>query len=288
MRIITFEHKNMIGAGVLTPDHQIIVKAEGKDALNAVRHFIESGEDIATWQGGKASLSLDEVQLLAPIPVPARNIFCVGLNYYDHAEEYSKSDFDKSDKPAIPSVPVFFTKATTSVIGPDAPVRSSLDPTQSVDYECELCFIMSKTAHQVRKADAFDYIFGYTLLNDVTSRTLQQQHNQWFLGKSLDSFAPMGPSIVTRDELPALDHLYISTTINGEVRQKSPISNLIFDIPTLIETLTATMTLLPGDIIATGTPDGVGLGFKPPKFLKPGDIMTVACDGIGELTNPVI
>lgn len=288
MRIITFEHKNMIGAGVLTPDHQIIVKDEGKDAHNAVRHFVESGEDIATWQGGKASLSLDEVQLLAPIPVPARNIFCVGLNYYDHAEEYSKSDFDKSDKPAIPSVPVFFTKATTSVIGPDAPVRSSLDPTQSVDYECELCFIMSKTAHQVRKADAFDYIFGYTLLNDVTSRTLQQQHNQWFLGKSLDSFAPMGPSIVTRDELPALDHLYISTTINGEVRQKSPISNLIFDIPTLIETLTATMTLLPGDIIATGTPVGVGLGFKPPKFLKPGDMMTVACDGIGELTNPVI
>ena len=288
MRIVTFEHNNKIGAGVLTSDHHIIVKADGDDAINAVRNFIESGKDIQAWQGGEASLSLDEVQLLAPIPVPARNIFCVGLNYYDHAEEYRASDFDQSDKPALPSAPVFFTKATTSVIGPDAPVRSSLDPTHSVDYECELCFVMGKSAHRVRKADAFDYIFGYTLLNDVTSRTLQQQHNQWFLGKSLDSFAPMGPAIVTKDELPELGPLSISTTINGELRQKSTLSNLIFDIPTLIETLTATMTLLPGDIIATGTPVGVGLGFKPPKFLKPGDIMTVACDGIGTLTNPVI
>jgi len=288
MRLVTFEHNNNIGAGMLTPDHRIIVKAAGEDAINAVRRLIESGADIKAWQDGEASLALNEVRLLAPIPIPARNIFCVGLNYHDHAEEYSKSDFDQSDKPAIPSVPVIFTKATTSVIGPNTPVRSMLDPTKSVDYECELCFVMGKTAHQVSKADAFDYIFGYTLLNDVTSRTLQQQHNQWFLGKSLDSFAPMGPSLVTKDELPELDHLSISTTVNGEIRQKSTISNLIFDIPTLIETLSATMTLLPGDIIATGTPVGVGLGFKPPKFLQPGDLVTVACDGIGELTNPIV
>jgi len=187
----------------------------------------------------------------------------------------------------VPSVPVIFTKATTSVIGPNAPILSAMDPTDSVDYECELCFVISKKAHKVTKADCFDYIFGYTILNDVTARYLQQRHNQWFLGKSLDSFAPMGPSIVTIDEIGDITTSTISTTVNGELRQQAKIADLIFDIPTLMETLTATMTLLPGDIIATGTPVGVGLGFKPPKFLKAGDLVSVAVDSIGTLTNPV-
>ena len=287
MRLITCKYNGVTIAGVLADD-QVIVKAEGDDAIYAVRQMIEQEQGATPWLGGDATIPLNAVKLLAPIPEPRRNIFCVGLNYHDHAKEYHASDFDKSDKPAIPSAPVIFTKATTSVIGPDAPIRSDLDYSKSVDYECELCVVVKKTAHQVKAAAAEDYIFGYTLLNDVTARQIQQDHNQWFLGKSLDSFAPMGPAIVTPDELPDMGSRQISTTVNDELRQQSTLSQLIFDIPTLIETLTKTMTLLPGDIIATGTPVGVGLGFTPPKFLKAGDHVTVSFDGIGDLSNPVI
>ena len=287
MKLITFRHTGTVKAGVLADNDRIIVKDEGPDAAYAVRNLIESETGTTSWQGGVASLDLSEVELLAPIPDPRRNIFCVGKNYYAHAKEFNDSGFDSSTKEEVPSVPVIFTKATTSVIGPNAPILSAMDPTDSVDYECELCFVISKKAHKVTNADCFDYIFGYTILNDVTARYLQQRHNQWFLGKSLDSFAPMGPSIVTSDEIGDITAATISTTVNGEVRQQAKIADLIFDIPTLMETLTATMTLLPGDIIATGTPVGVGLGFKPPKFLKAGDTVSVAVDSIGTLTNPV-
>ena len=287
MKLITFRHNGAVKAGVLTNNDRIIVKDDGPDAAYAVRRLIEGETGVGGWQGGEASLDLSDVELLAPIPDPRRNIFCVGKNYYAHAKEFNDSGFDSSTKEEVPSVPVIFTKATTSVIGPNAPILSAMDPTDSVDYECELCFVISKKAHKVTKADCFDYIFGYTILNDVTARYLQQRHNQWFLGKSLDSFAPMGPSIVTIDEIGDITTSTISTTVNGELRQQAKIADLIFDIPTLMETLTATMTLLPGDIIATGTPVGVGLGFKPPKFLKAGDLVSVAVDSIGTLTNPV-
>ena len=287
MKLITFRHNGTVKAGVLTNNDRIIVKDDGPDAAYAVRRLIEGETGVGGWQGGEASLDLSDVELLAPIPDPRRNIFCVGKNYYAHAKEFNDSGFDSSTKEEVPSVPVIFTKATTSVIGPNASILSAMDPTDSVDYECELCFVISKKAHKVTKADCFDYIFGYTILNDVTARYLQQRHNQWFLGKSLDSFAPMGPSIVTIDEIGDITTSTISTTVNGELRQQAKIADLIFDIPTLIETLTATMTLLPGDIIATGTPVGVGLGFKPPKFLKAGDLVSVAVDSIGTLTNPV-
>ncbi|MDA0332992.1 MAG: fumarylacetoacetate hydrolase family protein [Proteobacteria bacterium] len=287
MKLITFRHNGTVKAGVLTNNDRIIVKDDGPDAAYAVRRLIEGETGVGGWQGGEASLDLSDVELLAPIPDPRRNIFCVGKNYYAHAKEFNDSGFDSSTKEEVPSVPVIFTKATTSVIGPNASILSAMDPTDSVDYECELCFVISKKAHKVTKADCFDYIFGYTILNDVTARYLQQRHNQWFLGKSLDSFAPMGPSIVTIDEIGDITTSTISTTVNGELRQQAKIADLIFDIPTLMETLTATMTLLPGDIIATGTPVGVGLGFKPPKFLKAGDLVSVAVDSIGTLTNPV-
>jgi len=287
MKLITFRHNGTVKAGVLVDNDLIVVKDEGPDAAYAVQHLIESETGVSSWEGGEPSLGLSDVELLAPIPEPRRNIFCVGKNYYAHAKEFNDSGFDSSTKEEVPTVPVIFTKATTSVIGPNAPILSAMDPTDSVDYECELCFVISKKAHKVTKADCFDYIFGYTILNDVTARYLQQRHNQWFLGKSLNSFAPMGPSIVTIDEIGDITASTISTTVNGEVRQQAKIADLIFDIPTLMETLTATMTLLPGDIIATGTPVGVGLGFKPPKFLKAGDIVSVKVDSIGTLTNPV-
>jgi 2-keto-4-pentenoate hydratase/2-oxohepta-3-ene-1,7-dioic acid hydratase in catechol pathway len=288
MKLITFCHNSQVKAGTLVDGNKIIVKDDGPNAVNALRHLIEGERGIRQWEGGNPSLDLMDVELLAPIPELRRNIFCVGKNYYAHAKEFNDSGFDSSTAEEVPSVPVIFTKATTAVIGPNAPIISSMDPTNSVDYECELCFVISKQAHKVSKIDAFKYIFGYTILNDVTARYLQQRHNQWFLGKSLDSFAPMGPSIVTIDELVDVGCSTISTTVNGELRQGAKIADLIFDIPTLMETLTATMTLLPGDIIATGTPAGVGLGFSPPKFLKSGDVVNIKIDGIGCLTNPVI
>lgn len=288
MKLITFYHNSQVKAGTLVDGDKIIVKDDGPNAVNALRHLIEGERGIRQWEGGNPSLDLIDVELLAPIPELRRNIFCVGKNYYAHAKEFNDSGFDSSTAEEVPSVPVIFTKATTAVIGPNAPIISSMDPTNSVDYECELCFVISKQAHKVSKIDAFKYIFGYTILNDVTARYLQQRHNQWFLGKSLDSFAPMGPSIVTIDELVDVGCSTISTTVNRELRQEAKIADLIFDIPTLMETLTATMTLLPGDIIATGTPAGVGLGFSPPKFLKSGDVVNIKIDGIGCLTNPVI
>ena len=288
MKLITFYHNSQVKAGTLVDGDKIIVKDDGPNAVNALRHLIEGERGIRQWEGGNPSLDLIDVELLAPIPELRRNIFCVGKNYYAHAKEFNDSGFDSSTAEEVPSVPVIFTKATTAVIGPNAPIISSMDPTNSVDYECELCFVISKQAHKVSKIDAFKYIFGYTILNDVTARYLQQRHNQWFLGKSLDSFAPMGPSIVTIDELVDVGCSTISTTVNRELRQEAKIADLIFDIPTLMETLTATMTLLPGDIIATGTPAGVGLGFSPPKFLKSGDVVNIKIEGIGCLTNPVI
>ena len=287
MKLITFYHNSQVKAGTLVDGDKIIVKDDGPNAVNALRHLIEGERGVRQWEGGNPSLDLMDVELLAPIPELRRNIFCVGKNYYAHAKEFNDSGFDSSTAEEVPSVPVIFTKATTAVIGPNAPIISSMDPTNSVDYECELCFVISKQAHKVSKIDAFKYIFGYTILNDVTARYLQQRHNQWFLGKSLDSFAPMGPSIVTIDELVDVGCSTISTTVNGELRQEAKIADLIFDIPTLMETLTATMTLLPGDIIATGTPAGVGLGFSPPKFLKSGDVVNIKIDGIGCLTNPI-
>ena len=288
MKLITFRHNEKVKAGVQTDNDMVIIKDESPGARNAIRNFIESEQPISSWDNGKSAINLDEIELLAPIPEPRRNIFCVGKNYFAHAKEFNNSGFDSSTKEEVPSVPVIFTKATTAVTGPNAPIISSNDPTNSVDYECELCFIVKKKAHKVSKAQAFEYIFGYTILNDVTSRHLQKKNNQWFLGKSLDSFAPLGPAIISADAIPEITDATISTLVNGELRQKAKIADLIFDIPTLMETLTATMTLLPGDIVATGTPAGVGLGFEPPKFLKAGDSVTISVDGIGVLTNPVI
>ena len=184
--------------------------------------------------------------------------------------------------------PIIFTKSMTSLIGPDDAIDTSIDPTGTVDYEGELGVVISKTARRVAKNDWQDYVFGYVIINDVTSRELQKKHNQWTIGKGLDTFGPMGPYIVTKDEIDDLPSMQIQTLVNDEVRQQAEVRDLIFDIPTLIETLTLTGTLLAGDIIATGTPVGVGIGFSPPKFLKSGDNVTINITGLGSLTNPVI
>jgi 2-keto-4-pentenoate hydratase/2-oxohepta-3-ene-1,7-dioic acid hydratase in catechol pathway len=232
-------------------------------------------------------LPMSEVRLLAPLPRPPRNIFCVGKNYHEHAKEFANSGFDATAKEVVPEAPVVFSKPPSSVIGPGAPIPSHLDPTNSVDYEGELAVIIGRGGRGIKSADAFEHVFGYTIVNDVTARTLQQRHRQWVLGKGIDGFCPMGPAIVTADEIPDPTRLRVRTWVNGEIRQDEAVSALIFDIPTLIETISAGITLEPGDVIATGTPYGVGIGYTPPKFLKPGDTVRVEIENVGVLENPV-
>jgi len=226
--------------------------------------------------------------LLAPIPHPARNIFCVGKNYHEHAEEFHRSGFDASaGKDAIPEFPIIFTKASTTVIATGEAIPSMLDPTNSVDYEGELAVVIGPGGRGISRSDAMQHVFGYTIVNDVTSRMLQSRHKQWFIGKNLDGFCPMGPIVVTADEVPDPGSLRLQTFVNGEARQDTYVRQLIFDIPSLIEILSATMTLMPGDIIATGTCAGVGIGFDPPRFLHKGDSVRVEISGIGFIENPV-
>jgi len=253
--------------------------AAGAAALDKARQAVA---------GERGQLPLESVRLLAPFPRPAKNILCVGKNYFEHAREFHQSGFDASaGKDAIPEVPIIFTKWPNSVTGPGDAIPSANDPTRSVDYEGELTVVIGAVARNVKKADAFKHVYGYTIVNDVTARTLQHRHKQWFLGKSLDGFCPMGPCLLTADEVPDVTRLQLQTRVNGELRQNAPVSDLIFDIPTLIEAISALMTLEPGDLIATGTCAGVGIGFNPPKYLKRGDVVAVTIEPIGTLSNPV-
>lgn len=288
MRIVTFQMADGLGAGYLQGD-EVVVCVEGPEASTAVLRLIEGGaQALAGWQaGGLRRVPADAVRLLAPIPSPRRNIFCVGKNYYAHAAEFHNSGFDSSAKEEVPTLPVIFTKPTTSVCGPGDVVRGSLDPTASVDYEVELGVVIGTRCFQVPKDRAYQHVFGYVIVNDVTSRELQRQHNQWVIGKGIDTFCPMGPWIATADEVGEVTQMELTTRINGDLRQRALVSDLIFDIPTLIETMSRTMTLLPGDIIATGTPVGVGIGFKPPRYLSAGDVMRLEISHLGVLENVI-
>ncbi|MFN2461061.1 MAG: fumarylacetoacetate hydrolase family protein [Candidatus Velthaea sp.] len=232
--------------------------------------------------------SAAEIVLRAPFPAPVRTIVCVGKNYRDHAAEFHGSGFDATaGATAIPDVPIIFVKHPSCVIGPGDAIVAANDPAATVDYEGELAVIVGEPAFRVKRENAFAHVYAYTILNDVTSRALQSKHKQWFVGKSVDTFCPMGPYLVTADEVPDVTALRLRTYVNGELRQNAVIADLIFDIPNLIETLSATTRLQTGDIIATGTPAGVGIGFTPPKYLQPGDVVRVSIDGLGELQNPV-
>ena len=288
MRLITFEMDGGLAAGFIDGEDAVAC-VTGPEAWTAVLDLIREGRKARDgWSTSPGRrVPLGEVRLLSPIPAPARDIFCVGKNYFAHAAEFHSSGFDSSGKEEVPSHPVVFTKATTSVCGPGDIVKGSLDPTHSVDYEGELGVVIGKRCFQVPKDEAYDHVFGYLVVNDVTSRELQKQHNQWVIGKGVDTFCPMGPWIATADEVGDVAALELVTEINGEERQRAEVSDLIFDIPTLIETMSQTMTLLPGDIIATGTPVGVGIGFTPPKYLMAGDRMRVSITGLGALENEI-
>jgi len=294
MHFVTFVKNNKTNVGIIESNDTLIdLSFYSPEIPNDLNQIIESNslekiKNIKKNPKAESIVNNKDVTILAPIPVPRRDIICVGLNYHDHAKEFQSSGYDtNTSKKAAPDHPIIFTKATTSVIGSGESIPSKNDPTNSIDYEGELGLVIGKRSRNIKKADAYGIIFGYTIINDVTARDLQNLHKQWFLGKSPDGFCPMGPAIVTADEIPDATKLKLVTKVNGEVRQDAVVSDLIFDIPTLIETITSTMTLIPGDIIATGTPVGVGIGFNPPKFMKSGDKVSVAISGLGELNNNV-
>ncbi|MBU6248084.1 MAG: fumarylacetoacetate hydrolase family protein [Xanthomonadaceae bacterium] len=248
--------------------------------------LIREGIATATPSVMRPTLTWAEVALLPPIQRPPRDLICVGKNYRKHAHEFADSGFDTDNGPAVPEHPVVFSKSAGAVIGAGESIVYPEGLSDALDYEAELAVVIGRSGRRIPRAQAFSHVFGYTIVNDVTARDWQQRHGQWFLGKSFDTFCPIGPVLVTADELDP-SALAICCWVNGELRQNANTRDLIFDIPTLIETISAGMTLQPGDIIATGTPAGVGAGFKPPRFLRRGDEVAIEIEGIGRLVNDV-
>jgi 2-keto-4-pentenoate hydratase/2-oxohepta-3-ene-1,7-dioic acid hydratase in catechol pathway len=226
-----------------------------------------------------------EVTLLAPIPRPNKNVFCVGRNYMDHVHE---GDRMFARDPSIPTVPNFFSKAPTTVVGPDAEVRWPSKVTQAFDYEIELGVIIGKAGRDIPREKAMEHVFGYTIINDVTARDLQKTHVQWFKGKTLDTTCPMGPWIVDAEEIGDPKSMELTFLLNGEQRQHASTAQMIFDVPAILESLSAGLTLEPGDVIASGTPSGVGFGMDPKGLLKDGDVMECRISKIGVLKNRVV
>jgi 2-keto-4-pentenoate hydratase/2-oxohepta-3-ene-1,7-dioic acid hydratase in catechol pathway len=299
MKFISFHYRERTAAGLLLGEEVLDLAAAAKLAeeridLSSVLAIIR-GADAALaacerLQGRARALTevllpLQQVHVLAPIPDPVRNIFCVGRNYVEHVKEAATMGRPGA---ALPEVPQFFTKATRTLVGPGADVR--LDPrvTQRLDYEVELAVVIGRSGRDIPAAQALEHVFGYSIANDVTARDLQRRHDQWFKGKSLDTTLPMGPCIVTRAAIGDPRSLELSLSVNGQERQRARVEQMIFDIPTLIESLSAGLTLESGDIISTGTPAGVGYAMTPPQFLRGGDEIVARIDRIGELRNRVV
>jgi 2-keto-4-pentenoate hydratase/2-oxohepta-3-ene-1,7-dioic acid hydratase in catechol pathway len=241
--------------------------------------------EVKTFSASGAVHLLSEVELAAPIPRPRKNIMCLGRNYAEHAREW---DAVSGRETYIPTEAVIFTKAPTTVNGPYGTIVVDPHVSEQVDWEAELGVIIGKTGKNIREEDALDYVFGYTVLNDVTARDLQERHRQFFKGKSIDGYCPMGPWIVTADEIADPQNLAIACRVNGVTKQNANTGMMIFSVRQIIAVLSLGMTLEPGDIIATGTPSGVGHARKPPEHLKAGDIVETEIEGIGILRNPVV
>jgi len=281
LRFVTFQRDGYSEPGVMFDDQLIGIRGAGFDTIHSM---IAGGTDaldrVARWVHnfpGSELLDPETARLLAPIPRPPK-LICIGLNYRDHAEE---------TKTPIPEVPTVFAKFTTAVTGHGHPIVLPKNSTKP-DYEAEFAVVIGKGGRHIPEDRWREHVFGYTMVNDVSARDFQMATSQWIIGKTFDTFAPMGPAIVTADEIEDPHSLDISLVLSGEVMQCSNTRNLIFQIPRLIAYLSSVFTLEPGDIISTGTPAGVGFARKPPRFLKPGDEVTVRIAGLGELTNPVM
>ncbi len=289
MILATYTLAGQRAVGLVSADRTTIqpLALSPEAAALGVRSVIEGLAAGAPLPGTDAAIPLSAVTLEAPLPRPARNIFCVGKNYFEHAHEFARSGFDSAaGGEAVPDAPIVFSKLPDCVVAPDSPILIDPAVSTAVDYEAELAVIIGTGGRAIAPEAAMDHVFGYTIVNDVTARDLQQRHKQWLLGKSQDTFCPMGPWVVTRDEAD-IDAMEVHCWINDELRQNAPVKALIFDIPTLIATISRGITLKPGDIIATGTPAGVGIGFTPPKYLQPGDTVRIEITGIGILENTV-
>ena len=291
MKIATYWHGGTRHVGRLSDDGGSVTP------LNTGEQARESGA-LALVEGMALGLPLPAeagppvplaaVRLEAPLR-PRRNIFCVGKNYHEHAREFAQSGFDSSTAAPgddIPSHPIIFSKVPDAVIGTGAAIRIPAAVSEAIDYEAELAVVIGRGGRGIPAARAMEHVWGYTIINDVTARDWQQRHKQWLLGKSFDTFCPMGPWLVTADELDGVN-TRVRCWVNDELRQDARTTDLIFPIPTLIETISAGITLYPGDLISTGTPVGVGIGFTPPRYLQPGDRVRIEIDGIGILENPV-
>jgi 2-keto-4-pentenoate hydratase/2-oxohepta-3-ene-1,7-dioic acid hydratase in catechol pathway len=287
MRLVTFRSGGtMIGA--LRDNEVVILDSVAADMLMLIEMgqsgLRQAAQAVATARPTDIR-PIDQVQLLAPIPLPRKNIVCLGMNYAEHARESLRF---KGLAAKMPEHPVFFTKAVTTVNNPEGKVP--LDPriTQQFDYEVELAFIIGKGGKNIKREDAMNHVWGYTIINDLSARDLQTRHQQFYKAKSLDGTCPMGPCILTADEVLDPAELGLRMRVNGETRQDSTVADLIFDIPTIIEVLSLGQTLEPGDIIATGTPSGVGMGRDPQEFLKAGDVVEAEIDRIGVLRNYIV
>jgi 2-keto-4-pentenoate hydratase/2-oxohepta-3-ene-1,7-dioic acid hydratase in catechol pathway len=296
MKFLTLENGQL---GALLGDTVVDLVAAGAElsvdlSIETLAELVTAGDAVAAraWSLAEQALerqcacrSMSEVTPLAPIPEPRRNILCLGKNYLEHVQEVAAKMKQAS---GAPRRPIIFTKATTAVIAAGEPIPSYPDYTQKLDYEAELALIIGTGGRDIPPEQAWEHVFGYTAMNDISARDLQKEHLQWFRAKSLDGFAPMGPVVVHRSVMPAPADIEVQCFVNGEQRQSSTFDQLIFDVPEIISVLSAGMTLLPGDIIATGTPAGVGMGFTPPKYLQPGDEVVVEVTGVGALRNPVV
>lgn len=292
MKFMTFEYKNKIQLGVLNKDEDCVypismcqldfadmnqlIESINDKQMNQLQELVMSGEP---------GILLELVKKKAPIPVPKQDIICLGINYLAHAEEsarYKKETFEKDRDYAV-----YFSKRVNEALGDGDIIDAHNHIVDRLDYECELAVVIRKDAKNVAKDEVFDYIFGYTILNDISARDLQTRHKQWYFGKSLDGFTPMGPYIVTPQELDYPPVVSICCRVNGELRQSSTTDLMITTISDAVSELSQGMTLKAGTIISMGTPAGVGMGFDPPRFLNKGDLIECEIEGLGCLSNTI-
>lgn len=292
MKLITFLYNDSELVGAITPDGQRAVPcselgADYPDMETLASHISdkelsEMTARLAVYNGG---IPLSEIKLLAPIPRPSRDIICLGVNFRDHVEEsvgVMGAEYGGERK-----FPIYFAKHVNEAVPCGDYINGHFDIVTELDYEAEMAFVVRKDALNVKAENAGEYVFGYTIMNDVSARCIQMRHKQWFRGKSFDGFAPMGPCLVTADEFEFPPRLDISCKVNGELRQKSNTSLYIHNISYALEELSSGMMIKAGTIISMGTPGGVGMGFKPPKYLKSGDVIECEVEGIGKLVNEV-
>jgi 2-keto-4-pentenoate hydratase/2-oxohepta-3-ene-1,7-dioic acid hydratase in catechol pathway len=301
MRIATFRAGGRIRVGVVR-DERIIDLAhvarvagmdDSADELHDMLALIAGGQEalerviaLVVDATIEAELPVELVELLAPIPRPCKNVFCVGRNYAEHAAESFRAVGKEVQLPPAPNI---FTKAVTAINDPYGDIPYDARVSEQMDWEAELAVIIGRGGRHIPRVEALEHVWGYTVLNDVSARDIQNRPGmQWFLGKSLDGACPIGPWIVTADEIPNPRNLHLRLTVNGAVKQEDTTASMLFDVPAIIEELSRLLTLEPGDIIATGTPAGVGFARTPPEFLKPGDVMETEITGIGTMRNRVV